>query len=127
MDISQFENVEFESSSTRTPQFANFARAYRSAIKKALPVGASIHSYHIGHFEVSGFIEKGGQLVYFSCSDVRYNPNEWLTHILIRTAKHDRDYTGGPNNYTSLGRLSVAIDSLLRNQEAPVSLHGPIL
>ena len=43
----------------------------------------------------SGFFDKEGQLYYFRTSDLRYGE---LT-VLIRTAKHRKDYRGGTNTF----------------------------
>ena len=47
-----------------------------------------------------------------SISDVRYLPNEWVDNILIRTMKHDKDWTGGMNYYTDLVNFTKDIARL---------------
>ncbi len=59
-------------------------------------------AFSVGHYYVSGFVSKNGSFVYFSVSDVRYFPGDWYNHMLVRSAKDVKDYTGGPNGYTSL-------------------------
>lgn len=105
---------QFESSSRLTEEFAVFARAYKKHIINLLGNGLSLTVWNRGHFEVSGFVqnEQTGRLAYFSCSDVRHWPDEWYNHILIRTAKHEKDYTGGPNRYWSLDTFSAAVNRL---------------
>ena len=39
---------------------------------------------------------------------MRFFPGEWYDHILIRAAKHERDFTGGMNQYASLNTLHTA-------------------
>jgi hypothetical protein len=53
-----------------------------------------------------------GNLVYISCSDVRFFPHGWYEHILIRRVKHERDFTGEANHYTSLDLLRGAATKL---------------
>lgn len=66
------------------------------------------------HYCFSCFIRsKQNKLIYLSISDVRYFTNYWYNRILIRTAKHEKDYTGGINNYTSLNDLEHSIGRLL--------------
>lgn len=50
-----------------------------------------------GHYYLSGFFRVKGQWFYYNLSDVRY----WTRDIklLVRTADHPKDYTGGQNNY----------------------------
>jgi len=92
---------EFESSSSKTLQFTNFARDFKKAIKKQLiGIGAELVKYNINHFEVSGFIKlKNNQLIYFNTLDVRYSQDSWFNSLLCRTAKDLKDYTGGRNYY----------------------------
>lgn len=66
------------------------------------------------HYCFTAFIKDGnGRFVYLSVSDVRGRNNEWYKSILIRTAKQEKDYTGGWNNYTALPELQSAVTSLL--------------
>lgn len=90
----------FESSTSKTPAFTSFAKIFRNEIKKELPAGAELAAYSVGHFYVSGFIKLlNGKLFYFSISDVRYFPDN---DLLIRSAEHLKDYSGGKNNYVKL-------------------------
>ena len=97
----------FESSCYKTPEFKSFARKYKNAIKKALGPDYEIIDWLTGHFFTSAFIKKNttGKLIYISCSDVRYFRNQWYNNILIRTAAHNKDYTGGYNHYTTLDHI----------------------
>ena len=90
---------EFESSSGLTPEFASFAREYKNELRKRLKDEFEIVSFNRGHFYFSGFVKNiaTGKLAYFSTSDVRYFPESWYKNILVRTAQHDKDYTGGSN------------------------------
>lgn len=92
---------DFESSSSKTPEFSTFARAFKKAISKELEsVGAKLTDFSVGHFYISGFFKKGEQLFYFSISDVRHG---FGTELLYRTATSNKDYTGGSNQYVSIG------------------------
>jgi len=100
-------NVEFVSSCNTTDQFKSFARNFKSYLKKLTKDNFDIVNFNRGHFDVSGFLKnkENNKLVYFSVSDVRFFPNEWYNHVLVRTAKHDKDYTGGSNNYSTLDEI----------------------
>lgn len=92
---------EFESSSTRTPQYLEFHRTFKREFTKALSlVGCT--NVDIGkpnHFDVSGFFTApNGQIWYFSISDLRWSKDK----MLIRTAKHYKDWTGGGNQYVKI-------------------------
>lgn len=57
------------------------------------------------HYCFSCFIRNSKQQhVYLSISDVRHFSRDWY-ELLIRTAKSEKDYTGGSNNYTSIDNL----------------------
>jgi hypothetical protein len=76
----------------------------KKAIIEALGNDFELVNWNRGHFYISAFFKNKltEKLIYISCSDVRFFPNEWCFNILIRTVKHDKDYSGGANNFTSL-------------------------
>ena len=112
-DLAGFRSWEFSNGSTTGEDFRIFARQFRNYIKGELPEGASMQGFSVGHYDVSGFIERGGRFVYFSVSDVRHFPGNWYKEILVRTAKSDKDYTGGPNNHTTLESFREDVNRLL--------------
>jgi hypothetical protein len=103
----KWEPVQFESSSSKTPEFMEFQKDYRHMIANELPDGWKIAAWSVGHFYISAFLQnKTGAYWYLSCSDVRFFPGEWHRSILIRTAEGLKDYTGGRNCYTTLAGLN---------------------
>ena len=111
--IIKWKDYKFVSSSMKTKEFTSFAKDYKQFIKDILPNGSELVSYNIGHFYISGFIKNNDKFVYFTTSDVRFNVNEWLNNILIRTAKNDKDFTGGSNCFTSLDKFKENMNRLL--------------
>lgn len=110
--IEKWIGVEFESSSTKTQQFLEFAKDLKSYIKSVLPRGYSIAAFSIGHFYVSGFIKNpDGKFIYFSISDVR-GSEDWYKNLLLRTATSTKDFTGGRNQYASLEAFPEKITSI---------------
>jgi hypothetical protein len=96
----------FESSSTLTPEFAQFYRTFKSEFtKELLSVGATNIVFSRGHFYVSGFCTINGQIWYFSLSDVRgmeHCLNQWCSgQLMYRTAQHYKDWTGGRNQWAN--------------------------
>lgn len=66
------------------------------------------------HYDFSVFIKNNNNnFVFLSISDVRFYRNEWYNRVLVRTAKNEKDYRGGSNNYYSLPVLQFAIHQLL--------------
>ena len=92
----------------RSDAWAQFRRDFRSDVKNMLKgTGWELAEFGNNWFIFSGFLRntETDKLVYFSISDVRYWQDAWYSHILVRTAKHLKDWTGGSNNYTSLPEL----------------------
>jgi len=109
--MQKWKNYSFESSS-KTPEFIAFSKDFKKAVKKAIkPCGASLISYSIGHFYVSGFVKRGEKFVYFAINNVRGGNS--LDSILVRTAKDGRDYAGGSNNFCRLEEIGERINKLL--------------
>lgn len=100
--------VGLESSTVKTPEFKALASAFKSALKKELQtLGATLTAYSVGHFEVSGFFRKGDQCYYFSFGDVRGMEFVIATgrkvEMMYRTARDEKDYTGGGNQWVEVG------------------------
>ena len=114
MKTTKYINYNFESSCCKTKEFVQFSRDFKSDLKKLIGEDYMLVSFGVGHFYLSGFIEKKntGELVYFSTSDVRYFNNEWHNSLLIRTAKHIKDFSGGMNNFTNLKEIKEGLDRL---------------
>ena len=96
-NIEKWVDYHFESSSGLTPEFVEFSSAIRRELKKI--DGFDLVSFSRGSFYFSAFLKskKTEKLVYLSSSDVRHFKNGWWNDLLIRTAKHDKDYSGGSN------------------------------
>lgn len=106
--------THFQSSTKTTREFDLFSREFKQYIKKNLPENAELVNWNKGHFYVSGFIKREDKFVYFSVSDVRFFKDEWYNHVLIRSAKHEKDYSGGQNMLTNLPEFREAIELLFR-------------
>lgn len=99
--------AEFESSSGRTPEYLAWHRLFKREFTKFLEskgmTGIDIHKPN--HFDMSGFFKDGSkdQIWYFSISDLR----GFKDQMLIRTADHYKDFTGGRNQYIPLNNTEV--------------------
>lgn len=108
---------EFSSGPTTGGDYKTFQTKYRNFLKKEL------HGYNLtlnpGHYEFCAVIEKPAKgsepakYVYLSISDVRFFPRAWATNILVRTMAHEKDWTGGRNNYCGLADVHSAVDHLM--------------
>ena len=94
----------FESSSETTEEFKKFFKVFKKEMTEILnKFSATNIEFTRGHFYVSGFFDVGDNSYYFSISDVRYFPDE---RVLVRTAKHHKDYSGWYNRYCTLDNLA---------------------
>ena len=112
-DISKWVGYNFQSSSVLTEEFALFSKHIRAELKKIN--GYELVSYNRGHFYFSAFLKnkQNSKLVYISSDDVR-GSSGWYSGLLIRTAQHDKDYTGGRNNFCQFNKIKEQADYLLR-------------
>lgn len=86
----------FEQSGYNSEEFKDFAKTFKKEFGAELKkCGAELAKFSVGHFYLSGFYKKGEQLFYFSW----HNGDEQL---LYRTAKDEKDFTGGSNKYVRI-------------------------
>ena len=115
-ELKKYLNYEFSTGCYTGEDYKVFERKYINYIKSI----CKEYSWEFvkalkGHYEFSAFIKNyKEQYIYISISDVRFFKNEWFGHILIRTAKNEKDYTGGQNRYCGLPTLPVAIDCIFQ-------------
>lgn len=98
--------------------YLSFERKYRNLMKYiAKNIGAEMVSFLKGHYHCSCFFKKGEKYIYVAFADVRFYEGEWFKRILYRDAKHEKDYTGGHNKYTSLEDLERSLRELFSKLE----------
>jgi len=113
-DLKKYLDYEFSSGSYTGEDYKTFQTKYINYLR-SLCKNNNWELLNIGrnHYEFSAFIKNElNKYIYLSISDVRFWKNEWYTDILIRTAKTEKDYSGGYNNYTSLTELADNIKNL---------------
>ncbi len=102
-----FVDYLFSSGGITGDDYKIFERKFKNVIKKILPEGYTIHSWHSNHYQCSWvIITPNENYIYASISDVRYWQNEWFTNILYRTMESDKDWRGGQNNYTNIFKFA---------------------
>lgn len=99
-------------------EYRSFQTALMREISKcANTVGATVVSNSKGHYDTSCFVERNGTYIYISHSSTLCRMDDGvridLDSLLIRTARHAKDYTGGYNNYCPISELQSKIDELL--------------
>lgn len=109
-ELQKYLNYEFSTGIYTGEDYKKFQNKYinylRSICKER---GWEVVNVGRGHYYFCLFIKENGNYIYLAIHDVRYNPNSWHNNILVRTAKHNKDYTGGQNMYTSLERLPTTL------------------
>ena len=113
-DISKWVGYHFESSSSLTPEFAEFSLQVTKELKKIK--GYELAAYSRGHFEFSAFLKNKatGNFAYVSCSDVRFFSDQWWTNLLIREARNEKDYRGGRNFECKFTEIKKIADQLTK-------------
>lgn len=112
--ISKRENHEFSSGSSNWPDFLEFAREFKKILSQTSEeLWATLLMGKPGHYYLSWFVEKMGKYAYGNTSDVRHFSNSRRDNILVRTARDEKDYTGGPNQYTTIKNLQERLAALL--------------
>lgn len=122
--VKDFKNYDFESCDVPSDCYgdyphANFFKKHFIPIARkefkalAKRIGAEI-DFSAGYFGYTAFFSKNGKFVYVSVGDVRFSAN-WYDDILYRTAKSNKDYTGGSNRYCSYEELENELSYLLED------------
>lgn len=85
----------------QSPSFKSFARKFKNDFAKELiKKNCKITSFNRGHYYVSGFFRNADNLCfYFSISDIRHFG---FGKMLYRSARDEKDYTGGMNRYVDI-------------------------
>ena len=83
--------------------FKDFFKREKTRLTKIFKEkGCTDIQMNYGFYYFSGFFTSpSGQPYYFSCSDVRHFNYD---RLLIRTAKHYQDYSGGSNQYCGISK-----------------------
>ncbi len=95
------------------PDFNSYANNLKKKMKEHIKdTEIEIVSFEKNYYYVSGFLKKNNEFVYFSTWD--YRSNSKRDDILIRTAKNEKDFSGGRNNYTTINDFRKNIENLFQ-------------
>ena len=94
----------------------SFVRAFKNMLTRELKdSGIQVVDIHSGHYDLSGFLQRGNTYVYVSYSIPRYgkridfNAIGACDGVLYRSAEGLKDFRGGNNNFCSIYELPIAI------------------
>jgi len=103
---------EFSTGGYAGKDYLDFQRAAKRDLKKiAQSAGFSLHSFGPNHYCFTAVLrhEATGAFVYVSISDVRFGQDHWYNRVLYRSMKHEKDWTGGPNQRCAWNELATAL------------------
>ena len=102
-----------ETHENRNDAVAQFGRDFRSDLKSMLKgTDWEVYGLTTNYFYISGFLrnEKENKWAYVCCSDVRFFKDEWHDSLLIRSARDNKDYTGGQNRFCAFADIPATLD-----------------
>lgn len=112
--VKKRENHEFSNGPTKWPDFLEFSKEFKQLLTQITKeLEATLLMGSPGHYYLSWFVEKMGKYVYGNTSDVRHFSNHRRDNILVRTAKDEKDFMGGQNQYTTIRELKERLAELL--------------
>lgn len=99
-------------------EFISFAKKFKNAVKRTFPE-YSVENYSVGHYDLSGFLNRNGNYIYFHFSVPRgeypmhlVEPNGFMDMMYVRTAASAKDYHGGTNNHCPVAKMRETVESL---------------
>lgn len=102
--------------------YIGFQRAAKRDLKKAAQsAGFTLHKFLPNHYCFSAVLrhqEDTEIFAYVSVSDVRIGSNRWYEQVLYRTMKHEKDWTGGHNQWCRWDELAQALAGLFQRTPA---------
>ena len=120
--IKKYQNRTLEDwGSEMSPEAKQFAKDFKRRLTlNAKNKGIEVVNFSVSHYYFSGFLKKNDKYVYFSYDIPRYetpidlyglNPSN---AFLVRTAKNEKDYRGGYNNFCHILQFFDLVEQLLR-------------
>lgn len=109
-------NHTFSTGCEAGPDYVAFQKAARADLRRqAKTAGYTLHKFNPNHYEFSAVLrdEATGEFVYISISDVRFNRN-WFYQVLYRKMAHDKDWTGGQNQYCAWADITESLRRMRR-------------
>lgn len=116
-----YKGTDFDENSGcyESDEMKSFFKAFKKDLKKML--SSEFQDFislkaKPNHFDFSGVIKIGEKFIYISLGDLRMN-KDFTKDILIRNMRHEKDFSGGRNNFVELKFLSESIKNLLEREE----------
>lgn len=107
-----------------SPSAMSFISSVKSTINEiAINNGANLIWFTPNHYDFSGMIEKDGKYVYFSREvernerSINLDAKSCMGGVLIRSAKHFKDYHGGRNYFCNFKTFEENMNHLLKEPD----------
>lgn len=116
MDYNKWLKHTFSSGSSTGKDYEEFQKKMKLDLKKiAQEHNLELYSFSKNHYEFSAVLKDSqeNKFIYISIPDVRGFTNDWYNHVLIRTMKHEKDWTGGNNNYCCWKEVGIKARQLI--------------
>lgn len=113
--VERWRNHEFSSGSYAGEDYLAFQRAAKKDLKNiAQSAGFQLHGFNPNHYCFSAVLqhEGTGAFVYVSVGDVRGPAGRWYDRVLYRTMRHEKDWTGGINQWCRWDELAAALSQM---------------
>lgn len=109
--VNKWATHQFSSECYSGEDYLTFERAFRTVLKdEATKGGFSLKNFLKNHYCCSAvLIDSEGRHAYVSLPDVRPTTN---FRVLYRTMQHEKDWTGGHNNYSHIEDLGENLSRL---------------
>ena len=106
--VREWSNHAWSSGPTTGEDYESFQRKYRNLLK-GVAEEAGFELYHFGknHYCFSAVLrhKETGAFAFVSISDVRFFNGEWHSRILYRQMRHEKDWAGLNNHFSTLEEL----------------------
>lgn len=102
---------------------ASFCRGFKNMLTRELtPYGIEVVTFKQGYGDCSGFLKKDDKYIYiayhYPMAMAKVDFSEVGVHgVLYRTARSERDYSGGTNNFSSIEKLPRNILEMFDNYD----------
>lgn len=105
-ELKKYIGYEFSSGPYTGDDYKQFQNKYINYLRSLCKnEGWELVNVGRNHYCFSAFIKNREKYLFISISDVRYFPSDWYEHILMRTAKSDKDYRGGCNSFIHIDNI----------------------
>lgn len=120
MDYKKWLLHEFSTGPAPGRDYIEFQRQMRLDLKKQAEAnGLELHSFNKNHYCFTAVLKdkESDRFIYVSLNDVRGLKDRLYNCILIRMMEHEKDWTGGSNNWCCWNQVGVRARELVERMK----------